>query len=82
MLDLNARVVLVQTPVAQVGKDHLGFDAQALQQDGILLDLLMHSVTVIRIAGNASDTHDQVVLERSGQTHLHIEFVRFAALAF
>ncbi len=81
VLDLNARVFLIHTPVAHVGVDHLGLDAYALHQDDTLLDLLMYCVPVIRVAGKASDTHDQVVLERHSQTDLHSKFVRVATLA-
>ena len=34
VFDLDVRVVLVHTPVAQVCVHHLGLDAQALHQDG------------------------------------------------
>lgn len=81
VFDLDARVVLVHAPVAQVGIHHFGLDAHALHQDGALLDLLVHGVPVIRIAWKAPGTHDQIALERHGQANLHTKLVRVAALA-
>jgi len=81
VFDLDVRVVLIHTPVAQVGIDHLRPDAQALHQDRALFDLLVHGMPVIRIAGKASGAHDQVALERHGQAHLHAKLVGVATLA-
>jgi hypothetical protein len=81
VFDLNARVLLVHAPVAQVGIHHLGLDAQALHQDGALLNLLVHRVTVIWVTGKAPCTHDQIALERHGQTDLDTKLVRVAAFA-
>ncbi len=82
VFDLDVRVVLVHTPLAQVGIHHLGLNAQALHQDGALLNLFMHGVSVIRVGREAPRSHDQIALERHGQTHLHTKLIRVAALAF
>ncbi len=78
--DLNVRVVLVHTPVTQVCVHHLGFHARALHHDGALLDLLVHGVPVIRVSGKGAGTHDQISLERHGQTEFNAKLVRVAAL--
>jgi hypothetical protein len=81
VFDLDIRVALVHTPVAQVWVHHLMLDAQARHQDGALLNLLMHRVPVIRVADKAPGTHDQIALERHGQTDLHTKLVRVTTLA-
>lgn len=80
VFDLNGWVVFVHTPVAQVGVYHLGLDAHALHQDGALLDLFVHRVPVIWVTGKAPGTHDQIALERHGQTDLYPKLERVAAL--
>ena len=79
---MDIRVVLVHAPVTQIGIDLLRPDAQALHQDGALLDLLVQRVAVIRVTGKAPGSHDQIALERHSQTDLHTKLVRVAALAF
>ena len=59
VFDLDARVVLVNAPVAQVCVNHLGLNAQPLHQDGALLDLLVHAVAVIRVTGKNPGAQDQ-----------------------
>ena len=81
VFDLNGWVVFVHSPVAQVCVHHLGLDAQALHQDGALLDLLVHRVPVIRVTGKAPGSYDQVALERHGQADLYPKLVRVAAFA-
>jgi hypothetical protein len=82
VVDLDVRVVLVYAPVTQGGMNHLGLDAQALHQDGTLRDLLMHRVPVIRVAGKAPGSLDQVSFECHGQAQLDAKLVGVAAFAF
>jgi hypothetical protein len=73
--------VLVHAPVTQVSKNHLGLDTQALQQNGALLNLLVHGVPVKRVTWKAPGSHDQIALECHGQTDLHPKLVRVTAFA-
>ena len=81
VFDLDIRAVLVHAPVAQVGVHQLEFNALALHHNGALLNLLVHGVTVIRVAWKAPGAHDQIALEPHGQTEFDAKFIRVAALA-
>ena len=79
--DLNARVVGVHPPVAQVDDDLLGRTPLVLQQVGGLLQLRAQHVPVVRVTREAAGTDHQSLLVRDHQADLDAELVGVACLA-
>ena len=80
--DLNARVVRIHAPEAQVYDHLLGLGPSVLGQDGGLLQLLVQRVAVVWVAREAARSHHQALFVRDSDTDLHAELVRFPGLAF
>ena len=71
----------IRPPVAQVDDGRVRLDAQVLQQDGGLLQLLGQRVAVVGVARQAARTDHQALLGRDGHADLHAELVGLAGLA-
>jgi len=71
----------IRPPVAQVDDGRVRLDAQVLQQDGGLLQLLGQRVAVIGVARQAARTDHQALFGAHRHADLHAELVGLAGLA-
>ena len=79
--DLDARVVGVNTPIAEIDNDLLRSAADVFEQDAGLLELLGENVAVVWVARKRACSNDQSAAMRDRDTRLHAEFVGLSCLA-
>lgn len=82
VIDLNARVLLIDPAVAEIDIHRGRLDSVVLQQDRRLLDLFSQRMPIKRITAKRSRTHHQVAVQRGRNADLGAKLVGRTRLAF
>ncbi len=81
MCDGQPWVVGIHAAVTEVNHRRGGLDADVLQQDGGLLDLLVQRMAIKRSTAECTGADDEIALGDDGDAHLGAELKRRAGLA-
>ena len=82
VIDLNARVLLIDPAVSEIDVHRDWLDSVVLQQDRRLLDLFSQLTPIKRITAKRSRTHHQVAVQRGRNADLGAKLVGRTRLAF